>query len=35
LIVVEAVGRSEFLVIGVQQERGWTFSLDQTPERIR
>jgi alpha-galactosidase len=35
LIVVEAVGRSEFLVIGVQQERGWTFSLDQLGDRLR
>jgi alpha-galactosidase len=35
LIVVEAVGRSEFLVIGVQQERGWTFSLDQLNDRLR
>lgn len=35
LIVVEAVGRSEFLVIGVQQERGWTFSLDDLKERVR
>jgi alpha-galactosidase len=35
LIVIEAVGRSEFLVIGVQQERGWTFSLDQAGEQIR
>jgi alpha-galactosidase len=35
LIVVEAVGRSEFLVIGVQQERGWTFSLDRQQDRLR
>ena len=35
LIVIEAVGRSEFLVIGVQQERGWTFSLDQFDDRLR
>jgi alpha-galactosidase len=35
LIVVEAVGRSEFLVIGVQQERGWTFSLDLLDDRLR
>jgi hypothetical protein len=30
LIVVEAVGRSEYLVLGVQQERGWSFTLEQT-----
>jgi alpha-galactosidase len=30
LIVVEAVGRSEYLVLGVQQERGWSFCLEQT-----
>ena len=35
LIIVEAVGRSEFLVIGVQQERGWTFSLDQFDDHLR
>jgi alpha-galactosidase len=35
LIVVEAAGRSEFLVIGVQQERGWTFSLDQQSDVVR
>jgi alpha-galactosidase len=35
LIIIEVVGRSEFLVIGVQQERGWTFSLDQQPARMR
>ena len=35
LIVVEAVGRSEFLVIGVQQEHGWTFSLDRQQDRLR
>lgn len=35
LIVVEAVGRSEFLVIGVQRERGWTLSLQQMPDRLR
>lgn len=35
LIVVEAVGRSEYLVIGVQQERGWSFSLEQVEDRLR
>jgi alpha-galactosidase len=35
LIVIEAVGRSEFLVIGVQQERGWTFSLEQIEDHLR
>ncbi len=35
LIVIEAVGRSEYLVIGVQQERGWGFSLDQLEGRLR
>jgi alpha-galactosidase len=35
LIVVEVLGRSEFLIIGVQQERGWTFSLDQLNDRLR
>jgi alpha-galactosidase len=35
LIVVEAVGRSEFLIVGVQQERGWTFSLDRLNDRLR
>jgi alpha-galactosidase len=35
LIVVEAVGRSEYLAIGVQQERGWSFSLEQIEARLR
>jgi alpha-galactosidase len=35
LIVIEAVGRSEFLVLGVQQERGWTFSLEQLQGSLR
>ena len=35
LIVVECVDRSEFLVIGVQQERGWTLSLDRLSDRVR
>jgi hypothetical protein len=35
LIVVEAADRSEFLVIGVQQERGWTFSLEQLSDGLR
>lgn len=35
LMVVEAVGRSEFLVIGVQQERGWTLSLERQADRLR
>jgi alpha-galactosidase len=30
LILVEAVGRSEYLVLGVQQERGWCLCLEQT-----
>jgi alpha-galactosidase len=35
LIVVEAVDRSEYLVIGVQQERGWSFSLEQAQNGLR
>jgi alpha-galactosidase len=34
LIVIEAVGRSEYLVIGVQQERGWSFTLQQLEGRL-
>ena len=30
LLIIEAAGRGEFLVIGVQQERGWTFTLDES-----
>jgi alpha-galactosidase len=35
LIVIEAVGRSELLIIGVEQERGWTFSLERRPDSLR
>jgi hypothetical protein len=35
LIVVEAVGQAEYLVIGVQQERGWSFSLEQGQDGLR
>ena len=35
LILIEVVGRSEFLIVGVQQERGWTLSLDQLHDRVR
>ena len=35
LVIVEAVGRSEYLVLGIEQERGWTFSLDAGPERVQ
>jgi alpha-galactosidase len=35
LIVVEAVGRSEYLVFGVQHERGWSFTLEQVEDRLR
>jgi alpha-galactosidase len=34
-IVIEAAGRSEFLVIGVQQERGWTFVLEELRDCLR
>jgi alpha-galactosidase len=34
LIVLEAVDRAEFLVIGVQQERGWALSLDKLEDRL-
>jgi alpha-galactosidase len=34
LIILEAVDRTEFLVIGVQQERGWTLSLDKLEDRL-
>jgi alpha-galactosidase len=29
VVIIEAAGRNEFLVIGVQQERGWKLSLDE------
>src|SRR5260370_21007214 len=35
LIIVEAVGRSEYLVLGVQPERGWSFSLEQAQDGRR
>ncbi len=35
LLIVEAIAHSEFLVIGVRQERGWTLSLDNTGGRTR
>ena len=35
LIVLEATGSSEFLIIGVQQERGWTLTLDREDGRIK
>jgi alpha-galactosidase len=35
LIILEVLGHPEFLVLGVQQERGWTFSLDRSKERLR
>jgi len=30
LVVLEARSHAEFLVVGIQQERGWTFSLERT-----
>jgi len=35
LLIIEATEKSEFLVIGVQHERGWTFSLEREQDRIR
>jgi hypothetical protein len=35
LVIIEAVGRGEFLVLGVQQERGWFFSLEPAQGRLR
>ena len=35
LLIIEAIAHSEFLVIGVRQERGWTFALDNTGGRTR
>jgi hypothetical protein len=35
LLIIEAVGRSEYLVLGVQQERGWELTLERTDGRVR
>jgi len=35
LLIIEAIGRSECLVVGVQQERGWTLTLDESPTGTR
>jgi hypothetical protein len=35
LIIVEAVEHAEFLVLGVQRERGWSFELEQLADRLR
>ncbi len=33
LVIIEAIAHSEFLVIGVRQERGWTLAFDNTGGR--